>query len=424
MKSQTKVIAAILFVSIHTFVIGQVFIGEGSSDPDPSAILELKSTSQGFLIPRVNKSNIDNPGEGLLVFDETWHKFFFYEGVRWSGIGTDDDWVIKHDGRIASPKNTKIGIGTSNPGAALEVAGNIWQSGYGNSLYLGIWADNAYGFNDNKNTCIGFRAGELILSSATFNTYIGYQAGLIGDLYDYNTAIGESSQAEPTGSNNTSIGFVSMIYPIDKNCAAGASASSDNASYCNAIGYETDVDDLSNTSVFGYQATGTANNQVRFGNSSVSSIGGSCDWTTIVDESILVDVKDNIPGLEFIKRLRGVKYILDRKSIITHLQSFNPKIKTIPHEKIFTDHQNTPNLGFIAQEVAEVANEIGFSFSGIDPPKNEDDFYCLRYSEFVVPLVKSVQEQQEMINDLQLRLDQQKEEIEDIINSLSEIYNQ
>jgi hypothetical protein len=36
----------------------------------------------------------------------------------------------------------------------------------------------------------------------------------------------------------------------------------------------------------------------------------------------------------------------------------------------------------------------------VDKPKNENDMYGLRYSEFVVPLVKAVQEQQQMINDL------------------------
>jgi hypothetical protein len=36
----------------------------------------------------------------------------------------------------------------------------------------------------------------------------------------------------------------------------------------------------------------------------------------------------------------------------------------------------------------------------VDKPKNENDMYGLRYSEFVVPLVKAMQEQQQMINDL------------------------
>ena len=53
--------------------------------------------------------------------------------------------------------------------------------------------------------------------------------------------------------------------------------------------------------------------------------------------------------------------------------------------------------GFSGQQVDEAAKEIGYDFSGVDKPKNENDLYGLRYSEFVVPLVKAVQEQQKMM---------------------------
>jgi predicted RNase H-like nuclease (RuvC/YqgF family) len=56
--------------------------------------------------------------------------------------------------------------------------------------------------------------------------------------------------------------------------------------------------------------------------------------------------------------------------------------------------------GFIAQDVEKTAKEIGYDFSGVDAPKNENDLYGLRYAEFVVPLVKAVQE-----------LDQENEEL-------------
>ena len=62
--------------------------------------------------------------------------------------------------------------------------------------------------------------------------------------------------------------------------------------------------------------------------------------------------------------------------------------------------------GFIAQEVEKAANEVGFNFSGVDAPKNENDFYGLRYAEFVVPLVKAVQEQQKVIEELTKRIEE------------------
>jgi hypothetical protein len=45
--------------------------------------------------------------------------------------------------------------------------------------------------------------------------------------------------------------------------------------------------------------------------------------------------------------------------------------------------------------------ETKFSFNGVDAPDSANGFYGLRYSEFVVPLVKAIQEQQQMIESLQ-----------------------
>jgi hypothetical protein len=53
--------------------------------------------------------------------------------------------------------------------------------------------------------------------------------------------------------------------------------------------------------------------------------------------------------------------------------------------------------GFIAQEVEAAALSTGYDFHGVDKPQNDTSHYGLRYAEFVVPLVKAVQEQQEQI---------------------------
>ena len=55
-------------------------------------------------------------------------------------------------------------------------------------------------------------------------------------------------------------------------------------------------------------------------------------------------------------------------------------------------------------------------FQGVDAPKNEKDFYGLRYAKFVVPLVKGIQEQQVMIESQQKRID----ELEKLVKQLIE----
>ena len=87
--------------------------------------------------------------------------------------------------------------------------------------------------------------------------------------------------------------------------------------------------------------------------------------------------------------------------------------------------------GFIAQEVAVAADEVGFDFSGVDYPKNEQDMYGLRYAEFVVPIVKSIQEmyttstqQGNMVADLNdkiLELEKQNEQLMENISAINEL---
>jgi hypothetical protein len=65
------------------------------------------------------------------------------------------------------------------------------------------------------------------------------------------------------------------------------------------------------------------------------------------------------------------------------------------------DIEKIKMTGFLAQDVETAAKSIGYNFSGVDVPKNSNELYSLRYSDFVVPLVKAVQEQQQIITDQQ-----------------------
>ncbi|KAF2338082.1 tail fiber domain-containing protein, partial [Flavobacterium ginsenosidimutans] len=106
-------------------------------------------------------------------------------------------------------------------------------------------------------------------------------------------------------------------------------------------------------------------------------------WSNYSDSRLKKDIATSTYGLNFINKLRPVTYKM--KTGTTELQS-----------------------GFIAQEVETTANSIGYQFSGIVKPQNDSDYYSLRYSEFVVPLVKAVQEQQKLIEDQQTQISEQQ----------------
>jgi uncharacterized coiled-coil protein SlyX len=59
----------------------------------------------------------------------------------------------------------------------------------------------------------------------------------------------------------------------------------------------------------------------------------------------------------------------------------------------------------------------------VDAPKNPDDFYGLRYAEFVVPLVKAVQEQQDVIERQQADIDRLLTALESVQAELQEMRN-
>ena len=66
----------------------------------------------------------------------------------------------------------------------------------------------------------------------------------------------------------------------------------------------------------------------------------------------------------------------------------------------YTASESVRQSGFIAQEVEKAMKESSYDFNGLHKPADKNDNYSLAYSEFVVPLVKAVQEQQRMISNL------------------------
>jgi hypothetical protein len=64
-----------------------IFIGEsGSGENNPSALLSMKSTTKGFLPPRMTtaeKNAIATPAAGLMIYDTTLARPCFYNGATW-----------------------------------------------------------------------------------------------------------------------------------------------------------------------------------------------------------------------------------------------------------------------------------------------------------------------------------------------------
>ncbi len=92
MKSQLQIKFVLAFTALTLiFCASKVSaqVGIGTTTPDNSAILELKSTNKGFLVPRMSSAErtaIVLPAKGLMVFDNDSTAFYYYDGSMWKSM--------------------------------------------------------------------------------------------------------------------------------------------------------------------------------------------------------------------------------------------------------------------------------------------------------------------------------------------------
>jgi len=110
------------------------------------------------------------------------------------------------------------------------------------------------------------------------------------------------------------------------------------------------------------------------------------------DEREKTEIKETTLGLDFIKDLKPVSY------------------KWIDGEQQNKGKDEREHQGLIAQQVAETVEKHGVNkndFGGLDIQKTEkyDDFYGMSYDQLIAPLIKAIQEQQTIIDDLKTRIE-------------------
>lgn len=477
-----KPIVCLIFTFYSFISHAQVGIGTTT----PNAALDVVSSTNGFLLPRVALTSTDiqapvvNPqGGNLPAGTMVWNTntagtiptnvgpgLYYWDGLRWvafAGSPGGLDWSLTGNTGTDPASNF---VGTidnkelnfrinNNPSGKLSLTSTsfgyrslINNTGSGNSSF-GLYAlyNNTSGIN---NTAFGTLAG-YYNTTGQGNAFFGSYALYKNTTGRYNTAIGSfSAYAMTTGQNNVAIGRNSLFKTTTgwQNVSIGPSSLDSNIDGHNnmAIGYyslapvtgyanvgigsfcmDGLTSGISNTAIGDHAYVGsnysqstaigtytpiTASYQIRLGSSGVSSIGGFAGWTNVSDKRFKKNINySNVPGLDFILKLKPVTYNLDLNSIDKFVyKDYLKKKRNINEEYIEADlvkneeKEKELQTGFIAQEVENAAKEIGFDFSGVDKPKNENDYYGLRYAEFVVPLVKAVQEQNEKIIELQNKI--------------------
>jgi|GEM_PF-5121784 len=90
----TGAIVTIFFSLLASVVAAQsVGIGNNAAQPDSSAILDVRSSTKGFLPPRMTgaqREAINKPAEGLIVFDTDRKGLFLFDSTGWKMLQAAD----------------------------------------------------------------------------------------------------------------------------------------------------------------------------------------------------------------------------------------------------------------------------------------------------------------------------------------------
>lgn len=222
--------------------------------------------------------------------------------------------------------------------------------------------------NANDNTAVGHGA-MFNNTSGEGNTAIGRQA-MNGNIDgSYNVIVGlRTMENSSTGTGNVVIGYNSDVIDGDYNTLVGTTCGGE-------LGQ--------NNILLGYQAVPSAigvSNEVTIGNSSITNARIQVAWTITSDEHWKKDIQDLRYGTKLISMLRPVEY--KRKN----------------------DSSQLKELGFIAQDVDQVFHELDLKDMGM-LRKNENGYFELRYNDFIPIMVKALQEQQEIIENQEEKLE-------------------
>ena len=88
----------ILLILKGGLLFSQVAISTDGSEPHVSAVLDLQSANQGFLLPRVTtwqQKNIDEPASGLMIYNLDSNDVYFYNGLYWLSLRNLTDTIQK-----------------------------------------------------------------------------------------------------------------------------------------------------------------------------------------------------------------------------------------------------------------------------------------------------------------------------------------
>lgn len=187
-------------------------ISPNGGTTNASAILDLKSTTKGFLLPRMTNAQmraIQNPAQGLLAFCtdcSTNGDYYFYKGSAWVALGSTTVSVSTTVGAVSD--NTNVNGAT--------ITNGVLNLAPADATNPGIVTTTAQTIAGAKSFSADLTVNGLIVGKGrnglSTNTAIGVSALQSNTVGSNNTANGAFALYSNTeGNGNTANGFLHFI---------------------------------------------------------------------------------------------------------------------------------------------------------------------------------------------------------------------
>jgi hypothetical protein len=293
---QLFVFAAIFLFT--TTILKAQNVGIGTTTP--TTILDVTSTTQGVLLPRVTTAQMNaiaSPANGLLVTNtDSANTIFIYTGTGWRGLSfggaSVDTSLLVHKAGAETIAGSKKFVND------ILVNGLTIGKGSGNSLRnVSIGLNSLFSNTTGRDIiAIGNRAYNLNTTGGS-GVAIGTAAMYFGTTGLDNVGIGVEALAyNSTGSGNVAYGNHSGEYLID---GSTVNTIADKSVF---IGVNTTslADNQTNQIAIGYGANGLGSNTAVIGNTDISltALNGQVGInTTAPDASAQLDISSTTKGV-------------------------------------------------------------------------------------------------------------------------------